>query len=172
MNQSTSRQGLRPSRPNPFDVNRRICQADLEPRAKILLLAILGHAHHGRSTCTASTATLAEESRMSPRHVQRLLRTLAKEAWIELDRKTGSAHSRHLIKAGPKVHAVGQISACSRTNQVHAVGHSHVRVRDPEEIQGRNGGKFAPARGADRTPREAIEIIRRRVEAARENTAR
>jgi Helix-turn-helix domain len=172
MSNSTSRRALRPSSPNPFDVNRAVCKSDLSPSAKVVLMAILGHAHHGRSTCTAATATLAAESGLSARHVQRLLKTLAEGCWIELDRKTGSTHSRHFVKAGPKVHAVGQISACSRTNRVHEVGHGHVRVRDPEEIQRKNGGKFAPARGENPggkhpDPYEAREILRARVEEAR-----
>ena len=176
MSKSSTRCALRLSRPNPFDVNRLVCRAELEPSAKVLLMVILGHAHHGRSTCTASTGTLAKESGLSPRHVQRLLVALAKDAWIELDRKTGSAHSRHIVKAGPKVHEVGQIGPCSRTNQVHEVGHGRPckrSGRDPEKERGEiraREGRENPG-GRIRTHAEAVAILQARVDAARKNSA-
>jgi hypothetical protein len=123
--------GCIPSRPSgPFDLNRAILASGLTHGAKVLLLVIADHARHGRSKCTASTATLARESGMTARHVQRLIQVLEDAGWIQIERATGSRRSRHTIflapregfEPGPRLHEVGHFGACGRTFPVHEVG--------------------------------------------------
>jgi hypothetical protein len=92
---------------NPFDLNRRVLASDLSLAAKAVLLAILDHARHGRSVCTAGNRTLAREVGISDRHVKNILPDLAARGLIRIERATGSKHSRHTISIGPYMHEVG-----------------------------------------------------------------
>jgi Helix-turn-helix domain len=116
----------------PFDLNRAILASDLSQSSKVLLMVIVDHARHGRSSCTASTGTLAREAGMTDRHVRNLLPGLEASGWIQIERATGSRQSRHTIFLAPRegeppflrVHEVGNSGACSRKNPVHEVGNA------------------------------------------------
>lgn len=79
--------------PNVFDLMRLIRSSDLDPAAKILLLEIMDRASNGKGVCTASAATLARDTKISERHVVRLLGDLAAGGWVVVQRSGGSPNS-------------------------------------------------------------------------------
>jgi hypothetical protein len=97
---------VNPAALNPFEINRRVLASDLTLAAKAVLLVILDHARHGASKCTATTRTLARESRVTVQHVRRVMLDLEARRLIRVERATGSKHSRHVIFVGPCIHQV------------------------------------------------------------------
>src|SRR3954470_6342021 len=89
---ATARPNVKPAAVNPFEINRRVLASDLTLAAKAVLLVILDHARHGLSKCTASTRTLARESRVTEQHVRRVMLDLEARRLIRIERATGSVH--------------------------------------------------------------------------------
>lgn len=104
MSHHTPSRAPRPYAPkvNPFEVNRRVIQADIPAMARLLLLLILDHARHGASVCTASAATLSQELRCTDREVRKLVAVLHEAGWVEIVRRTKSQHSRRSLKPSRK----------------------------------------------------------------------
>ena len=128
---------------NPFELNRRVIASDLSHAAKLVLLAILDHAGHGRSTCWASNRTLARETGVAERHVRRVISDIAARGLVRIERATGSVHSRRTIALGPYMHQVGHEIRL----RLHEVGHDDRpgRTSGPAEV-GRDGRQTAPDR--------------------------
>jgi hypothetical protein len=100
-----------PAGVNPFEVQRSIFAADLEPSAKILLLVILDHAGYGKTRCTASNATLAKESRLGIRQAIYLLRGLEAAGWLAVERLGPTVNHGRVLRPGPLCTAVHTPSA-------------------------------------------------------------
>jgi hypothetical protein len=115
------------SRPNQFELFRRIKRSAKYTRGeKLVLEALVDHGYRS-GVCTASIRTLARETNLSERYVRQVEPKLATAGLIRIERETGSQHSRRTIfledrllegRLDPdpaEVHAVG-------TPEVHAVG--------------------------------------------------
>lgn len=70
---------------NPFTVIRAILRAKLPSGLVRVLQAIADRAGHGRSTCTASYQTLAEDAGLSRRQIIKSVQRLAEAGWIRVE---------------------------------------------------------------------------------------
>jgi hypothetical protein len=154
MNCARRMTGRQPVAVNPFEINRRVLASDLSLAAKAVLLVILDHARHGLSKRTASTRTIAKESRVTEQHVRRVMLDLQARRLIRVERATGSVHSRHTIYAGPCIHQVERevpLRLHEVEHQVHQVEHlalheveHQVRQRANERDQEKDGFSLPP----------------------------
>ncbi len=72
------------------------------PGAKLTLLALANHADHANHACWPSIATLARETSLSKRAVQRQIKALAEAGWIRIERQfrdDGSQTSNRYVLA-------------------------------------------------------------------------
>lgn len=101
MSQLSTLRVLRPDIPkaNPFEINRRvIADRHLDPAAKLVCLAVLDHARHGESSCTASNGTIAKETSIGVRQVITHIQTLVKHGWLDLERLGPTIHHGRVLR--------------------------------------------------------------------------